>query len=84
MFRFSAWRPAGYEFPGWALWFSSKGIATEVRSCAHGKTALFRDGEDAFDSEDELNGMVIRKRMLHERQHGCECDYEGKRKARHD
>ena len=84
MFRFTEWQEQGHDFRAWQKHFDERTIRTEVRPCAHGMVALFRDGAESVD-KDALGPFEL-SRVDYERRYGCECGWtmgwEGRRGAR--
>lgn len=85
MFRVTVWLPAKHDVSHWQSRLQDQSIATEVRACKHGRKAVFRDGEDAFDEfhdDDTVLPPKAWERLAFEHEHGCDCDYRrGKEKS---
>lgn len=84
MFRFTEWQEQGHDFRQWRRHFEERTVRTEVRPCAHGMVALFRDGAESVD-EEALSPFEV-SRVAYERRYGCECGWamgwEGRRGGR--
>lgn len=84
MFRFSEWQETGHDFHRWQKHFEARSVRTEIRPCAHGMVALFRDGAESVD--EEALGPFEVSRVAYERRYGCECgwvqDWEKRRGRR--
>lgn len=84
MFRFTEWQEKGHDFQSWQRHFAARDVKIEVRECAHGMTALFRDGAESVYLE-ALSPFEA-SRAGYEERYGCECGWtmgwEGRRGAR--
>ncbi len=84
MFRFTDWFEKGHDFGSWETHFAVRTVRVEIRSCAHGMTALFREGAEAIDHD----ALTPRESSLlaYEEKYGCECgwaqDWENRRGRR--